>query len=110
AEARARSCRDRSCTTAGGPRAPVLRPRGHGSASPLTQSLFGCVFKGCLATAPTQDSLYAGRTLCIGIDIGEVCMPEKRTIARASRDARQGKAATTQAGEFIREEIHHVRE
>jgi hypothetical protein len=37
-------------------------------------------------------------------------MPEKRTIARARRDARQGKAATTQAGEFIREEIHHVRE
>jgi hypothetical protein len=37
-------------------------------------------------------------------------MPDKRTIARARRDARQGKAATTQAGEFVREEIHHVRE
>jgi len=37
-------------------------------------------------------------------------MPEKRTIARARRDAAQGKAATTQAGEFIREEIHHIRE
>ena len=37
-------------------------------------------------------------------------MPEKRTIERARRDRRQGKAASTQAGEFVREEIHHVRE
>src|SRR5207302_2365665 len=37
-------------------------------------------------------------------------MPEKETIRRAKRDAAQGKAPTTQAGEFVREEIHHVRE
>jgi hypothetical protein len=37
-------------------------------------------------------------------------MPEKATIERARKDARQGKAASTQAGEFVREEIHHVRE
>lgn len=37
-------------------------------------------------------------------------MPEKETIERARRDARQGKAPSTQAGEFVREEIHHVRE
>ena len=37
-------------------------------------------------------------------------MPEKRTVERARRDARQGKAPSTQAGEFVREEIHHVRE
>lgn len=37
-------------------------------------------------------------------------MPEKRTIDRAREDAREGKAPTTQAGEFVREEIHHVRE
>src|SRR5215467_2410021 len=37
-------------------------------------------------------------------------MPEKRTIQRARKDARQGKAPTTQAGEFVREEMHHVRE
>lgn len=39
----------------------------------------------------------------------EVNMPEKRTIARARKDARQGKAPSTQAGEFIREEMHHIR-
>lgn len=37
-------------------------------------------------------------------------MPEKRTVARAQKKAREGKAPTTQAGEFVREEIHHVRE
>ena len=37
-------------------------------------------------------------------------MPEKRTIERAEQDAREGKSPTTQAGEFVREEIHHVRE
>ena len=37
-------------------------------------------------------------------------MPEKETIQRARRDAQEGKAPTTQAGEFVREEIHHIRE
>src|SRR5215472_329592 len=37
-------------------------------------------------------------------------MPEKRTIERARRDAREGKAPTTQAGEFVREEFEHIRE
>src|SRR5207244_5649365 len=37
-------------------------------------------------------------------------MPEKETIERARRDAAQGKSKSTQAGEFVREEIHHVRE
>jgi hypothetical protein len=36
-------------------------------------------------------------------------MPEKRTIARARKDARAGKSPSTQAGEFVREEMHHVR-
>jgi hypothetical protein len=37
-------------------------------------------------------------------------MPEKKTIERARRDAREGKSPSTQAGEFVREEIEHVRE
>ena len=37
-------------------------------------------------------------------------MPEKETLRRARRDKREGKSASTQAGEFVREEIHHVRE
>jgi hypothetical protein len=37
-------------------------------------------------------------------------MPDKTAIKRAREDKRQGKSPTTQAGEFVREEIHHVRE
>lgn len=37
-------------------------------------------------------------------------MPEKETIKRAREDKRQGKSASTQAGEFVREEFHHIRE
>jgi hypothetical protein len=37
-------------------------------------------------------------------------MPEKATIEKAREDKREGKAATTQAGEFVKEEIEHVRE
>src|SRR5437762_12090418 len=37
-------------------------------------------------------------------------MPEKKTIRRAARDRRQGKASSTQAGEYVREEIDHIRE
>lgn len=36
-------------------------------------------------------------------------MPEKRTIERARRDKREGKSASTQAGEFVREEFEHIR-
>jgi hypothetical protein len=37
-------------------------------------------------------------------------MPDKKTLERARRDARHGKAPSTQAGEFVREEMHHIRE
>jgi hypothetical protein len=37
-------------------------------------------------------------------------MPERETVERAQEDAREGKSPSTQAGEFVREEIHHVRE
>src|SRR5690349_12688361 len=37
-------------------------------------------------------------------------MPEKETLERARQDKREGKAPATQAGEFIREEMEHIRE
>src|SRR6184192_1629850 len=37
-------------------------------------------------------------------------MPEEQTKKRARRDKAEGKSPTTQAGEFVREEIHHIRE
>ena len=37
-------------------------------------------------------------------------MPEKRTVEKAKKDLREGKSPTTAAGEFVREEIEHVRQ
>jgi hypothetical protein len=37
-------------------------------------------------------------------------MPEERTLRAAERDRREGKSPSTQAGEFVREEIEHIRE
>ena len=37
-------------------------------------------------------------------------MPEKETLERVKRDKREGKPPSTQAGEFVREEMHHARE
>jgi hypothetical protein len=37
-------------------------------------------------------------------------MPAKRTLERARQAAREGKAPSTQAGDFVREEIEHIRE
>src|SRR5213082_2945625 len=37
-------------------------------------------------------------------------MPEKKTLERAKEDKKEGKAPSTAAGEFVHEEIGHVRE
>lgn len=37
-------------------------------------------------------------------------MPEKATKEKATKDLREGKSSSTAAGEFVREEIHHIRE
>ena len=37
-------------------------------------------------------------------------MPERKTLERARQAKREGKAPTTQAGEFVREEMEHIRE
>jgi hypothetical protein len=40
----------------------------------------------------------------------DAIMPEKETVEAAKRDLEEGKAPSTAAGEFVREEIDHVRE
>ena len=37
-------------------------------------------------------------------------MPSRKVVERAEEDRREGKSPSTQAGEFVREEIHHIRE
>jgi hypothetical protein len=50
----------------------------------------------------------------VGLPLGQqsrkkVNMPDQRTIERAQKANRQGKSPKTQAGEFVREEIKHIR-
>jgi hypothetical protein len=37
-------------------------------------------------------------------------MPDQETLERVRRDEEEGKSPSTQAGEFVREEVHHIRE
>jgi hypothetical protein len=46
----------------------------------------------------------------VRIVVAEVNMPEQKTIRRARKDLRQGKSPSTAAGEFVREEMEHIRE
>src|ERR1700687_3732314 len=40
----------------------------------------------------------------------EAIMPDKKTLERAEQDKREGKSPSTQDGEFVREEMEHIRE
>src|SRR5205823_7221601 len=40
---------------------------------------------------------------------GGIAMPEQKTIERARKDKREGKSPSTQAGEFVRETMEHIR-
>lgn len=48
--------------------------------------------------------------MLIFFSIKKIAMPEKKTINRAKKAKRAGKSPGTQAGEFVREEIEHIRE
>src|SRR5439155_19807203 len=66
-----------------------------------------CCFSENLAIRPPQ---AVPQHDTVNRHTGVLPMPEKETLERARRDKQEGKAPTTQAGEFIREEFHHVRE
>lgn len=52
-----------------------------------------------------EDGRMPGPTFAPGL-----VMPEKKTVERAKEDLRRGKSPSTAAGEFVREEIEHVRQ
>src|SRR6185369_1309135 len=56
----------------------------------------------CIVLSPADIALYGSCIICF--------MPEKRTIEAARKDKAEGKSASTQAGEFVREEMDHIRE
>lgn len=47
--------------------------------------------------------------MSIVLNLKKIDMPEKETIKKAARDKRQGKSPSTQAGEFVHEEIENIR-
>jgi len=54
--------------------------------------------------------MYLAKATRVTFSFEEGNMPEKKTLQAAQEDKREGKSPTTQAGEFVREEMHHVRE
>src|SRR5690242_11196172 len=79
--------------------------RARGDCSIGAVSLSSIAFMGYLSCC-----VFAGTVTHRQLNCKEAVMPEKETLERARRDKAQGKAASTQAGEFIREEMHHIRE
>jgi Family of unknown function (DUF6496) len=57
-----------------------------------------------------RDRIWTGPSTKIDVDRKGAGMPEKETRKRAEKDKREGKAPSTQAGEFVHEEIDHIRE
>ena len=67
--------------------------------------------KSTLAASPSLTAkAFTGPPSCFPFSSRRCPVPEKKTIDAAKKDAKEGKSASTQAGEFVREEIHHVRE
>jgi hypothetical protein len=64
-----------------------------------------CAKPGNCLRFNNPSAIWAGKQL-----VEECVMPEKKTVSRAKRAKKEGKAASTQAGEFVHEEIEHVRE
>ena len=50
----------------------------------------------------TSKRQFRSENLCV--------MPEEETVERAREDEREGLSPSTQAGEFVREEMEHIRE
>ena len=63
-----------------------------------------------ISSSEVRSNVHGWHSHCSICGAKEVFMPEKQTIKRARRAKREGKAPSTQAGEFVREEIHHIRE
>src|ERR1700682_791844 len=80
-----------------GPDATRAGPRGERSTARLT-------------ARPSGRSPGRNRMLMLADRKEGWTMPEKETVERAKKDLREGKKPTTAAGEFVREEMEHIRE
>jgi hypothetical protein len=76
------------------------RPNDRGKTTPRIRRMRRWITRctRCIERFATSNLKWEGR------------MPEKETMERAREDAREGKSPSTQAGEFVREEMDHIRE
>lgn len=63
-----------------------------------------------LFAARSQMAMSLGFHIVVVFRGEKVHMPERETVRRAMQNKRTSKKPTTQAGEFVREEMHHIRE
>jgi hypothetical protein len=72
----------------------------------------GIVIGRCFALKQTPDRIARPQdTNCPSVTVSqEFFVPEQEAIRRAERDKQEGKPPSTQAGEFVREEMAHVRQ
>jgi hypothetical protein len=63
---------------------------------------------GLTITLPRLPVTTKPNKLRATLKFGAIGMPEKKTIERARKDKQEGKAPSTQAGEFVREEMEHI--
>jgi Family of unknown function (DUF6496) len=82
----------------------------HGSKSSSAKSRPPLIPDPCVIPPNRRVRHRSGTDVAPISDVGGTHMPEKATVQRARQAKRAGKAPTTQAGEFVREEIHHIRE
>jgi hypothetical protein len=71
---------------------------------------FGIDERCALAVLDCRRRIARRHGVGIGVSRSEVIVPEKRTIKAARQAKREGKSPSTQAGEFVHEEITHIRE
>jgi uncharacterized protein DUF6496 len=62
------------------------------------------------STADLVRFLFCGAHGGVHVTREEDAMPEKKTVEKAKEDLREGKSASTAAGEFVHEEIDHIRQ
>jgi hypothetical protein len=84
---------------------------GHICPKPLGRPKFGTIFGAVRSAYKALGSIFRVRALLLSgaITKNETIMPERRTVEKARRDKRAGKSPSTQAGEFVHEEIRKIR-
>src|SRR5262245_35325505 len=92
------------------PAAIVVKASSPPADAPMTTKSYWAIHGSHARSTPAANGRAGAGRPRASVRVREPTMPEKKTLERARKDKREGKAPSTQAGEFVREEIEHVRE